>query len=313
MAKLNQIKTGNFQSEHLKVCKLLDDCLYAVFPKQDYIANNLKGLPLKDKIYVNYYNKAFLPYHTRDTYWLASYLDQIYYSLECARKTRLQGTVTTNVKRLPLKLIQEYIENSPKFDVLRCQYEHNLVQAYILVTRNTETDDFYMKSLSKVRERCDENYDELFRERVIGAMKYLGVDAYNAEVGLEINGELWQHEVRTQTFVNRYHAGGLSKLISYNGTLATHLPNKWKRLSAVENKFFICWSMLREYEYFSAHREIINRLGTYNSKVRLTPEKAQKLAVEVNSLGFEYECLLADAVQSIDSVNKKVKDMGFSK
>lgn len=303
MNKLTQIKARNFQSGHLKVSELLDACLPAVFPKQEYILNNLKGLTPKNKILVRYYNKAFLPYRTRDTAWLARYFEQIcdaYY----VNNPRIPIKNQLAVKRLPLCYFESYIESSEKFDALRCQYEYNLASAYASITLNADVDDFYMKSFEKTIECCDPEYSELFRNRIIGAMKYLGVDSYHAEVGVEMCKGVWQDKVMAQTFANTFHLSGVNQLLSADGVFAKKMPRQWKKLVNLANILYARWSTLYYSEYQNQHRDIINHLGNIDNKKNLTKTEMKNLQNEVECLGFEYECLLVEAQQ----ICKKLKN-----
>lgn len=309
MAKLTRLKAGNFQSERLKVNELLDACLHAVFPTYEYLLYNLKGLMQKNKIYVSYYNKAFLPYHTRDTQWLSHYFEQIcnaYY-----RSSRFDEKVQMTIKRLPRSYIQKYIQDSANFDALRCQYERNLVSAYVQLALNSEIDDFYMKSINKAAERCDPEYSFLFRKRIMDAMRYLGVDSDNAEIGIEICKGMWQDQVLTQTFANNYHTPETNKLLSPDGILAKEMPKKWKKLVNLSNVLYAQWSTLYNHHYNCEHYEIIKRVGNSRSQLRMTTEEVNNLNAHVQSLGFEYECMLYDAQQSCVKYNQNAKNLEF--
>lgn len=302
LVKLNQVVPNTFHQEHLRVNKLLDDCLYGLFPNQEYINANLKNLTPVQKN-VKYYKKNFLPFHTRDTFWLANYLEQVFNQTQALKKFSSQRAHVG----VTLSYIKKYVEESPKFDAVRNYYEQNLVRAYINMTLDYQADDFFSKGIVKTDERNALNYDQLFRNRVVNAMTFLGVERGSIEIGLEANADLWRDKVKRQTFFNNYSMDNMNAVVSPDGILAKNAPNRWKKLTNMGSKLYQRWSDLNDYQYYQQHHAVIDKLGTATPNMLITTEKANKLELDTDAMAFEFECLLYKAAETVANIVNESK------
>lgn len=302
--RYSQIQPNTFGSEHLRLNKMLDECLYTLFPNQEFINVNLQNITSIQKN-LNFYKKNFLPFHTRDTFWLSKYLEQSFNQMQALKKFRSEkihvGVVSGYIKK--------YVESSPKFDAVRSFYEQNLVRAYINMTLNYKADDFFSKGTIKTQEHRALNYNQLFRERIVNAMSFLGVDRNSIEVGLEANASLWREKVNKQTFYNIYNIDNMDAIVNPDGLLAKHAPMRRNKLMSVGNKLYGRWKNLQDYEYYQEHKQVIDQLGVVTPAMLLTTEKATKLQNDVDSMAFEYECILCNAAECVATIINQKKEI----
>lgn len=223
--------------------ELLNQFLPEIFPSQEVVSKILENFNLEG--YNNYLSYE-LPYHTRDNQWLVAYVKRV-----------LQDAEAPKIKT---PVIREYVETAIPFDVYRNDYEQSLVKGQILYMLyhympNAIMDPKY--SAQKINH--SHNYDKLFRAGVVSSLKCLGMDQHAAEVGVEQNADLWRNITMEETFRNRYY--GLNTIPSVYGDYE-------KRHN---------WLRLREYQYYCAHQDIIDELGTATPSMKMSPSEAWEI------------------------------------
>lgn len=303
--KLTHTPEKQFPQTHLSIETILDECLKTLFPNEVYILENMKNISRKDKTFTMSYNKGFLAYHSSDNNWLAHYLELAYAHLQSVKNARTGNSINSDIRKIPFGYIRQYVERSPKFEASRSQYEQNLVGAYIQLTQDFQKDDFYAKSFVKVADFNHPQYERLLRDRFVGAMKHLGMDAHSIEVGIEANAYRWRPNARVQTFINNYRDYDLVSLLGQKGSFAKNQPQQWVKLMNAAEKLFMRWSAFEDFNYYKEYGAVIDQLGLATPNMIINEKEAAKLEQEVESMRFTFECLMYEATQDLSQfVNK---------
>ena len=271
---------------------ILDEALGHVFPGEGFVRFHMHDM-VKDikqsktqeirSLFGDYTKSRNLIFHVRDNAWLAKYIKH--------------NTEIQQIRCLPLKDIENYVENSSMFNAERREFEQFLVKSYILECLDVRGDDFYSCSMEKLLESGSENCDKLFRSRVVNAMNYLGVDQQSIEFALEMNASLWRKNVMNLAFANRYKDCG----VTYSLGRQLYLSNEEVVDSnSVYYKYGHCkineeyclpreclkkplrvlydnWICLREYEYYHNHKNVIDKLGTATRNMQIQHQDLKKI------------------------------------
>ncbi len=129
----------NLSKDEINDFKLLDEYIEGFFPKQDKIAKRLAKVNEADL--ENLLSQRFskndscnlfnLPFHTRDNNWLARFL--YFYTRDNSCFDGFFEYKGQNAcAGVSMESIKKYIKISPKFDKKRCEYEQNVVKAYLM-------------------------------------------------------------------------------------------------------------------------------------------------------------------------------------
>ena len=278
----------------------LTECLEYMFPGEGFVrfylhdvARDMQKLETADAR--PYFDKVSdarnLIFHIRDNAWLAQHLS---YQLACHPCAELAGQ-----EKLSLATLEKFVAQSPKFDAKRREFEGYLVKSYISECLDYQSDDFYTRSIEKILESSSPNYDKLFRDRVVKAMKYLGVSEHSIETSLEVNAQLWRKDVMGLAFANRYHDLGVTytkgrtfqiphrdvvdtKSVYHKYVNHRNMPEVYllprENMKQPARTVYDNWLCLREYEYYLNHQKVIDEMGTATRSMKISRRQAKKIA-----------------------------------
>jgi len=289
--------------------KLLDGCLDEIFPAGKVLDLDLKNLTREGKNIQNDYKRQYLPFHTRDEAWLAKYVEEIFY---CVRTRKMiekihQRSFNIGFKKISAQDIQSYIAKSPKFATRRDDYEQNVVKKYINAFSNFEQDDFYYPAKHKRkfwREGQDFYHDDValdaigFRQHIIAAMDFLGINNHNTKVTLELNAKSWRNDIWRNDIICRLMHGVMVKT---DRTVVPSLDRKklkavntspYNRLNVIENRLININKALNEYLYYNAKNEdtkdVIDKLNLATHSMKLSPKQFNNIEKPILHLCEEY-------------------------
>ena len=290
----------------------LQDCLDHMFPGEGFVrfymhdvVKDIKKVKVADirTLFQKTDDARNLLFHIRDDAWLTEHLAYHLQRYTCPELETL-GALSKDT-------LQKFVATSPVFDKQRCEFEQHLVKSYISECLDYKNDDFFSRSIEKILETGSENYDKLFRCRVIDAMNFLGVNRSKIEDGLELNADLWRRDVMGLAFANRYrdlgvtYTKGRTMQIPHEDVVDTKsayhkyvnrrniteyylLPraDMSKRARTIYDK----WMCLREYEYYLNHKNVIDRLGTATPNMKIKQKVSKQLLCEINDLDKNNHC-----------------------
>lgn len=250
MARTNQIADE----------RILCDSLNQMFPDQEYVLYSVSKLKYQDKKErINQtYTAEYLPLHTRDNAWLTRYA----YQVASERDPQV---------KLKWKYVENYVAESPAFDIMRNEYEQRVLRAQIPYMLNKPTPNGLMDENC-----CPHNYnglpnfDRFFRNEVIRCMARFGMDEHNVEIALERSADLWREQSMIQSFENVYYP--LTVLTDIHKSIDPW----WRRLDKLKQAHQSVWLKVREYEYYQDHHEVIDELGLATENMQLKPSEVEK-------------------------------------
>ncbi len=296
--KLKQKLSAKFNQIHLrknekKYFNILDQLLDVIFAKGGELDKNLRGLLHKDKDAKEVIAK-YLPFHTNDTPWLVQYVEKAltnYLSKQNANGTDLD-TEKAICKRMDIA--RKYVATSQKFNGKRQAYQQNLIKAYIGLAQDTRNGDFCACPNTKASERYDNNYDVLFRDRVVKAMGVLNLNQDVVEASLEINADLWRPQTRAISFANTYNFSGLLTNENERKIMNDVHPVEWREFEKKENMLKKTWTDLRDYEYFKAHGNAVKKYGKVNHAMKMSSYTTVMKNIELAHMNEWYKVALPE-------------------
>ena len=290
--------------EILDTC--LRDCLDYMFPGEGFVrfylhdvVNDIKKTAVDDirPLFKKTDDSRNLMFHIRDDAWLTEHLAYYVKRYQCPELETLNPLST--------ETLFKFVTTSPVFEKKRSEFEQHMIKAYINECLNYRSDDFFSRSIEKILETGSDNYDKLFRSRVINAMNYLGVKRYQTEIGLELNADMWRTEVMGLTFANRYRnlivTSGKGRTLQlpledvvdrksiYHKRVKQHNVKEFNLIPREKMQEDTCvlydnWLCLREREYYLEHKYVIDQLGTMTPNMKISEKKSKQIAAEIARL-----------------------------
>ena len=241
--------------------KILKENLSRIFPSKNVIEIYNRILHEWDKSSDGFYyakDSLVLPKHTRDTQWLSYYIQGI---ISASEEVRENGDSVKN------KNIISFIENYKEFAQERNRYENDVIYVEI---QNMITSQIYgpKKALNK-NDKKNQQIDtcETFREKFIHKMTTdYHFDQHQVETCLEKNSYLWLDQVMDLEFINVFLRPLISKRKTVNFEQYLEIVNKVISMRAE-------WAMIRRYQYYRQHNEIINKLNLSRPEMKFKPEE----------------------------------------
>ena len=268
MKKLSEFLKEQFKAIYLhhneKINdKLLNDCLDEMFPEGKALALSIKDLKRDDKQVNNVYRVKYLPFNTRNEEWLANYVEQVYYRLRSYKimKRIEQGKYKNNFKRISFAEIQEYVANSKEFAARRDEYEQNVIKTYINLFNDFQNDDFYHSADYKNQfwhEGQDLYHGEesmnvvAYRNNILKATDFLGIDNHNAKVTLEENAVMWRNQLWREDMLCRLLHG---VMVNTDTAVIPNLDRKKLRTNGSSAYFHLNWIEDQLYSVYKARDE----------------------------------------------------------
>ena len=215
------------------------------------------------------YDSSRIIYHVRDNQWLVEYIRSYV------------EKVTYNTIVIPSSTINDYVENSPKFNQRRNQYEKALVKNYI---------EYYMKDGGYVdnekRKSRKENLSvESLYTDVLNDMVFLGLDRHNVELGLELNADYWRERLKSESFFNLFKNDNLLALSEFDHDRAVNLHNQ-------KYAIYDMLSIYYDRKYYQEHKAIIDEAGTAKPCMKFSQKKYEKICEKGRKALADYKTQL---------------------
>ncbi len=282
--KLKNLKTESFLQEHFMhktLEKKLDELLPEIFPVEDL--NKIKST---DKNKTQKYTAKYLPFHTRHEAWLANYIVKLVKDLQT--KLSLDG------KKSAYKMLGDvtradairYMKTSTEFVNKRNVYEQDLVKAYILLLRNNTSDDFYTVAEEKQAIIKHKNCLNVFRNRIMEAMRFLGLPENVIDLEIEKKRNLWYSRMQNHTFANKYIH--LPAIENNRNFIFPNLYQEWCGFDDSINKFNVLWKKLNDYQYYQAYKPVIDKAGMANQNMKISKSQSVFLLKKTNEAFQQY-------------------------
>lgn len=312
--KLKNILPEKFQQAHLQKLKseyfsILDNHLDFLFLGKAFALEVMKVLKTDDKKITRIYDQRYLPFRLHDIEWLVKYINKRYNDdLKSIYNLTKRGIATEELKYIPVDYIRMYVVESPVFEKKCGDFERNLVTAYLQVAQ-TCCDDFYADIATKKREIKSPEYDVLFRERVVNAMKYLGLDEDVVENTIEVKKDLWYDTTRKLTFVNVFNQKRLLLSQKERSMLLKKSPVAARNLVNTENKLFQSWNALCDIKYNQRHQSVIKQTKTATVNMKNNADSEYKLVVNTQKLSYQYKKQVVDCLNILNSEKNKQPEL----
>lgn len=331
MSKLTQMLREQFKKIYLRHkekrnTQLLDEFLNEIFPNEKTVNLDMKNLSCKDKYAGRVYRREFLPFHTRDNEWLANYVEQVYYRSRSQRVMQIIATGKSKhrYKALDIADITQYVNTSANFDAKRIEYEQRVVKSYLGLFNQDLQDDFYYPSNFKAnywRVGKDLRYGDdvlgavQYRDLVLRALDFLGINSQVGKVTLEENANLWRNNVwRNETIYKLLHHVMRDMRTEVVPTLdleklrAENVSSYYK-LKLTENQILSLNKARCEYEYYHASRDIskvVNAVGCTTPGMQMSLQQYQSMGKAIENLEKNYISNYRNCLQ----INKQIADCG---
>lgn len=293
------LKNGysNLQAGHMRKCfYALDNVIDGIFPDADFIKRNLIDLRCSDKQVKNSLNPFYMPFHTRDADWMASFIDNATY-----KQLKEKGNSVS------FAAIKAYVQCAKEYHTRCSIYERNIVKSYIELLKGSETDAFMISKDSKEKFLKQPDYDIRFYQKVANAMRALEMPEASIERGLELNADLWREDAKKIAFENSYVPKNKNKIEQNKNLLKKHAPEKFSQVLRTKHDLYELWSILRDYQYYLNHKDVIERTKTKTPSMCLTQEEAKRIKELVDMLSVEYEFALIEAAAEIDEILSNIQ------
>lgn len=298
--KLKSMMVDNFELARLRKLRdeyfqILDNHLNYLFLGKAFARQSVQELKRDDKKITRIYNDRYLPFHTQDNNWLVKFINKKYNNdLKIINNLTKRGVATEKIKYVPVDYIQAYVGKSSRFDQKRREYEGNLIGAYLDIGMSSQENDFYANVETKKQEQKNANFDFLFRNRVVNAMKYLGIKDNTIESVIELKSDLWRDKARKLAFVNTFNKRRIMLKQQDRIFLEKHNPLAVRKLRIAENSLFKSWNALRDMKYYKQHKTVIDSMKIATPYMKINPELEYKLTVNTQKLGYQYQKQIID-------------------
>ncbi len=299
----------------------------------DYLIANTKLQPSKLDLRYNLNN--FI-HHLHDDAWMAKYIDKlikknsqkethekaVFENNKEHNRNQFADNLFSNDKKslfnnkknsVRLSTIKKFVTTYEEYDKARKSYEEDLTRAQIsyMMENNTPNqilpeseiepydDPIYAQTGFNYKSyTLNVNADKIFYQCVMQAMNNLGLDKHSTELSLEKNAGIW----RKKMMLNAYFSRILNTVENVNDDMKGYDTRKliFDKYQSKENY----WLLLREYEYYQDHKDIIDELGTATETMKATEtqvktwrrmvKKIEQIHLEVNNEHNQSDDLIKD-------------------
>lgn len=241
------------------VCKFfhenqLSDCLMITDEEQKSI-QALKSKIKDNEIFAHARNVDNLPIHIDDDSWLANYI-----------VNELKFLAPNS--NLGLEKVLNYVKTAPEFQQARLGFEARLTKA-LIVDANTGMTD---KTSAYTKRACLYEYDEVFRNKIIGYMQVLGGNAHQAELSLEVNANLWRQQSMERAFDEYF----------YPQQAMPKDEQSYAECCEFREKHRAKWLKYREFTYFNNHANAVREAGTITNNMCISQYEYFNTIKELN-------------------------------
>ncbi len=262
------------------VCKFFHenqfgDCLIITDEEQQSI-QTLKSKIKDNEIFAHARNVDNLPVHIADDRWLANYIVE-------------ELKFLAPDSNLSVDKVLKYVKTSSEFQQARLDFEARLAKA-LIVDANTGMTD---KTSAYKKRACLYEYDEAFRNKIIGYMQVLGGDAYQAELSLEVNANLWRQQSMERAFDEYF----------YPQQAMPKDEQSYAECCAFREKHRAKWLKYREFTYFSNHTDVVRKAGTVTDNMCISQHEYFNTIKELN----DYNQIRRDLLENSEPVSTPQK------
>ena len=185
------------------------------------------------------YDKEYLPFNTRNDYWLATMIQK-----------------DAELYDIDINEILDFVEISLFFERERSEYEERVIRwqiEWMMSTGSGFIDENCSESLNPLE------YDVEFRNRLVSSLSVTSIDSDKIEVCIEKYAYLWRSQCMEICFANSFNPLG------YIAPCVIDENHK-------EN-----WLKIRKYEYYQRHKRIIDRCGIFFEEMQLGVDEINRL------------------------------------
>lgn len=262
------------------VCKFfhenqLSDCLIITDEEQKSI-QALKSKIKDNEIFAHARNVDNLPIHLDDDRWLAKYI---------AEELKLLAPDSN----LSVDKVLKYVKTAPEFQQARLDFEARLTKALIIDANLEKTDETNVGT----KRACLYEYDEVFRNKIIGYLQVLGGDAYQAELSLESNANLWRQQSMVRAFDEFF----------YPQYAMPQDEQSYAECCAFREKHRARWLKYREFTYFGNHADVVREAGTVTDNMCISQLEYFNTVKKLN----EYNQTRRKLMENNEPINKRQK------
>ena len=183
-------------------------------------------------------NKNNLPCHLRDVEWLSKFMQ---------KKLKVKDL------NIDLQSIKKYIETSKTFNDLRHNYELEIVRWEIDWIIAGGENWRMPKGYSELDFLFNPDVDKIFRNSVLTTLLSIGMDREVVEEGIEKYSDLWREKYMNLAFYHKYEP-------------VAYLVDP---IAPADDNFKQNWLKLRRYEYYTEHKDSVDKYGTLTDDMQL--------------------------------------------
>ena len=226
--------------ENIAVNKLLEIVSQNFFPKTGEWWSNC--FERSTKLYM-----SNLPCNLRNPEWLAHMLIK-----------------QANLNRINYYDVLDFVNNSKVFEELRHNYELEIVKWQIEWIKNGGEgwicDDDLGGDFTLLSPVCDLG----FRKGVVDTLSAIGMNQEVIEEGLEKYADMWRPSFISRAFFSKY--GCVFFLADPN------VPRP-----EIDKEHEAAWIKYRKYEYYHTHKKMVDKYGTPDEDMLMSPDEAIRL------------------------------------
>ena len=227
-------------------------------------------------------------FHLRDDKWLVQYIDSIVNTVSVPTRN---STEKVHQLHVPVDSIKKYVKYADSFHARRNQFENDVIKAYVADCLNAQ--NFMLGT-----EVIADNYDELFRDKVVASLGQIKMDQHRVEACLEQNASLWRKPVMKRAFLNQ----NFLMTNEERAVLAAHNPQLYQQLKSREKSNFQVWVRLREHDYYKKHQTMIDELGTATEYMKMDAHQEAYLFAKEGLLNELYRKTLQACHHYVDNL-----------
>lgn len=309
MNKLSHLQAENFKEDYLLIKKdiqvFLNRILSSIFNDQEFIAQDLRAIKRSSKDVVDMYDSQHLMFHTRDEEWMINFftqtLDNLKKAYEIASIAK-QENPASPIKHVSRAAIRAYINHSMYYRDKRTEYEKNVVKEYIKLFQDDTVDDFQVRAYEKQDYQKSVEYDDIARNKIVKAMRFLGIRQNLYERTIEENGALWKDQTFKRTFENicRVQAGFSKSVESF---LAKHMPGKLDEIKQAGIIVYKAWKAYHNYLYNKKNETTLEKMGRPIKKIPFA--EVEKLRTDFLEKMSDFEYLVFKAKNKINEIKSE--------
>ncbi len=189
------------------------------------------------------YSVTKLPFHYKNSNWLAHYILQVVKGIEPET-------------RLTLDRIKRFVGNSPQCTNAVMQFEKQLTRTLI---HEGITEFAAAETLLPVGKLVVNHYEEMFRNKIINTMDFLGGDLHNVELTLEEAADSWRRQTMTRAFDEYF----------YPASQEPTDPSLKEKLQELRDQHLNAYLRVKEKLYYQSYSNIINEAGSITENMKV--------------------------------------------